>query len=406
MADVFTSTQRTGFFSRIKNAIVGTFLGLIMVPVSIGLLSWNEYRTIHRTHGLNEGASVVQSVDDPNTAYERLAGSLIHLNGKADTQERLRDDIFGVEENAIRLTRKAQMFQWVEKKRTKKSGNTKRTTYTYKQQWESGRTDHGGFKEPSGHENPPAEFAKASWEAERVNLGAYSINQSLKSSIRSDENVPWSDQVVDALPERIRDNSVVNQQYLYWSSGGPPDPNAPRIGDQRISLNVVRPTRVSLVAKSRHKDASQLGPFTTTNGEELERLYVGDFSAAEVFEKMQGENEMWAWILRGIGFVVSFIGFSMIMGVLSAFADSVPFVGSMARSIIGFVAFLLAIVVTTLTIAFAWVAVRPLLAIPLIVVGVGAAFMAWRSFRKKPVAVQQGYAQESPAVLSADDLVS
>lgn len=39
MPNVITSTQRTGFFSRIKNAIVGTFLGLIMVPASIGLLS-------------------------------------------------------------------------------------------------------------------------------------------------------------------------------------------------------------------------------------------------------------------------------------------------------------------------------------------------------------------------------
>ena len=32
-----------------------------------------------------------------------------------------------------------------------------------------------------------------------------------------------------------------------------------------------------------------------------------------------------------------------------------------------------------------WIAVRPLFAIPLIVVGVAAAVMAWRSSRKKPV---------------------
>ena len=96
----------------------------------------------------------------------------------------------------------------------------------------------------------------------------------------------------------------------------------------------------------------------------------------------------------------------MIMGVLSAFADSIPLVGSMTRSIVGFVAFLLAIVLTTLTIAFAWVAVRPLLAIPLIVVGIGAAFMAWRSSRKKQPVAEPVYASAAPEVLSADDLVS
>jgi hypothetical protein len=405
MSDVFTTTQRTGFFSRIKNAIFGTFLGLIMVPVSVGLLSWNEYRTIHRTHGLNEGAKVVESVDDPNSVSRDLAGSLIHLNGRADTQERLRDDIFGVEENAIRLKRKTQMYQWVEEKRTRKNGNTKKTTYTYNKEWESGRVDHGGFKRPEGHENPSARFSRATWEAKEVNLGAYALNARLIGSIHSGEHVAWSQEIVDALPQDIRDHSVVSQDYLYWSKAGVPNPESPQLGDQRIQLNIVRPTQVSRVAQSREKDPTQLGPFKTTNGEELERLYVGDFSAAEVFEKMQGENNMWAWIFRGIGFAVSLIGFSMIMGVLSAFADSLPFVGSMTRSIIGFVAFLLAIVLTTLTIAFAWVAVRPLLAIPLIVVGIGAAIMAWRSSRKKPTS-QPGFAKsEAPAVLSADDLV-
>lgn len=406
MPDVFTSTQRTGFFSRIKNAIVGTFLGMLMVPASIGLLSWNEYRTIHRTQGLNEGASIVHTVEDPNRASPEHAGSLIHLNGKADTQEQLRDEIFGVEENAIRLVRKVEMYQWVEDKHTKKSGGKRRTTYTYDMKWESGRQNHESFKHPEGHENPHPEFRNHRWEAERVNLGAYDLNQNLKNSIHSDDYVTWSAAILDSLPEKISEHSSVNQRYLYWSKDGQPNPGSPQLGDERISLNVVRPTQVSLVAQSRHKAPESLGPYETTNGEKLEELYVGDFSAAEVFGKMQDENKMWAWILRGIGFVVSFIGFTMIMGVLSAFADSIPLVGSMTRSIVGFVAFLLAIVLTTLTIAFAWVAVRPLLAIPLIVVGIGAAFMAWRSSRKKQPVAEPVYASAAPEVLSADDLVS
>lgn len=114
---------------------------------------------------------------------------------------------------------------------------------------------------------------------------------------------------------------------------------------------------------------------------------------------------MWAWIFRGGGFAISFIGFTMIMGVLTAFTDAIPLVGSMTRSVVGFVAFLLAIVLTTLTIAFAWVAVRPLFAIPLIVVGVAAAVMAWRSSRKKPQQTAPVYASEAPAMLSPDDVV-
>ncbi len=407
--DSFTETRRTGFFSRIKNAIVGAFIGMLLVPGSIILLSWNEYRTIHRTHGLNEGAELVETVADPNSASQTYAGKLIHVNEKADTEERLRDDVFGIEENAIRLVRNVEMYQWVEDKRTEKSGNTKKTVYEYRKEWRSGREDHQGFKKPNGHENPRAKFRESTHEAKRVNVGAYVLNQNLKSSIRSGEGIDWDDERLAALSPEVRDNSVVDGRYLYWSETEEANPVDPLLGDQRIWFSVVRPTRVSFVAESRQGDPASLKPFTTTNGEELEKLYVGDFSAAEVFEKMQGENEMWAWILRAGGFAVSFIGFAMILGVLSAFTDWIPLVGSMTRGLVGLVALLLAVVLTSLTIAFAWIAVRPLIAIPLIVVGIGAAVMAWRSSRKnaknQPVYANTAGQAEAPAVLSADDVV-
>ncbi len=407
MADSFTSSTRTGFFSGIRNAIVGTLFGLVMVPASVGLLSWNEYRTIRQTHGINEGAELVQTVDDPAVTSSSLAGALIHLNGLADTQERLRDEMFGFEEQAIRLTRKVEMYQWVEDKDTEKRGNRKETTYTYNLKWESGREDHLNFERPSGHENPKPKFSAATLEADRVNLGGYILNKSLKGSIHSNELIAWTDELVEALPEETRDRSVVSGDYLYWSKEGESSPESPQLGDQRISFEVVRPTNVSLVSSVKDNAPEQLKPYTTTNGVELERLYVGDFTAAEVFEKMQGENTMWAWMLRGAGFFISFLGFTMILGVLSAFTNWIPIVGSMTRAIIGFVSFLLAVVLTTLTIAFAWVAVRPLFAIPLIVVGVAAAVMAWRSSRTKPEPAQAyATAGEAPEMLTPDDVVN
>ncbi len=407
MSDTFTSTTRTGFFSGIKNAIVGTFMGLIMVPASVGLLAWNEYRTIHRTRALNEGAELVQTVEDPAVASSSLAGSLIHLNGKADTQERLRDNMFGVEEQAIRLTRNAEMYQWVESKKTKKKGNRKKTTYEYDLKWASGREDHASFEHPDGHENPNPKFTGQKMEAANVNLGGYILNKSLINSIHSDELVALTDEFVEALPEEVRGEVRVSGEFLYWSKEGEPNSETPQLGDQRISFEVVRPTNVSLVSATKENAPEQLQPYTTTNGEKIEKLYVGDFTAAEVFEKMQGENSMWAWIFRGGGFLISFVGFTMIFGVLSAFTDWIPLVGSMTRGIIGFVAFLMAVVLTTMTIAFAWIAVRPLFAIPLIVVGVVAAVMAWRSSRKKPmVEPATVYATEGPTVLSADDVVN
>jgi hypothetical protein len=273
-------------------------------------------------------------------------------------------------------------------------------------EWKSGRENHESFKHPNGHENPNAKFAESSLAADKVNLGAYLLNKSLKNSIHAKEQIAWSEEIIAALPADIRDHSLVNGQYLYWSEKGLPSTDSPKLGDQRISFDVVRPTNVSLVSAVNERATNELKPFKTSNGEELERLYVGDFTAAEVFEKMQGENTIMAWLIRGGGLFLSFIGFTMIMGVLSAFTERIPIVGSMTRGIIGFVAFMLAIVLTMLTIAFAWIAVRPLIAIPLIVVAIGAAVMAWRSSRKsKEFSTARLHGPEAPAVLTADDVV-
>lgn len=398
----YTETRRTGFFSGIKNAVVGGLLGLVLVPGSVALLSWNEYRTIHRTRGLNEGADQVETVADPDNASPQFAGTLIHVNEKADTDERLSDKQFGIEENAIRLIRNVETYQWSEHKSTDKTGNTERTTYNYRQEWSAHHIDHHRFKKSVGHENPPPRFKESEQLAKKVKVGGYLLNQNLIESIDSAELVPWSQEML-AAAEKFPGETSVSDKYLYSSENGS-TPESPSVGDQRIWFEVVKPTRVSFVSGVSEASADQLKPFKVSNGETLERLYVGDFSAAEVFEKMRNENQATAWMIRVGGFAMSFFGFSMILGVLSAFTNWIPVVGSMTRAVFGFVAFLLAVVLTTLTIAFAWIAVRPLIAIPLIVIAIGAAFMAWRSTRKSPNPALVP-ATEAPVVLGAEDVV-
>merc|ERR1711871_201843 len=53
---------------------------------------------------------------------------------------------------------------------------------------------------------------------------------------------------------------------------------------------------------------------------------------------------------------------------LTVFADVVPFLGNMVGGVVGLFAFLLGTALTLMTIALAWVAVRPLLAIPALIV--------------------------------------
>ena len=80
------------------------------------LISWNEYRTIHRTRGLLEAEQVVEEVQDAMEIVPEQNGKLVHLTGQATTQETLKDKDFAVSRLALRLNRQVEMYQWVERK--------------------------------------------------------------------------------------------------------------------------------------------------------------------------------------------------------------------------------------------------------------------------------------------------
>ncbi|MEM7782460.1 MAG: hypothetical protein AAF623_03840 [Planctomycetota bacterium] len=96
-----------------KNAIIGVFIGILMIPGSVIVLGWNEYRTIHRTQGLQQGAELVETVSDLNSVNSSLNESLVHLTAQANTEEQLQDDEFAVQAQAIQMRRNVEMYQWV-----------------------------------------------------------------------------------------------------------------------------------------------------------------------------------------------------------------------------------------------------------------------------------------------------
>ena len=78
---------------------------------------------------------------------------------------------------------------------------------------------------------------------------------------------------------------------------------------------------------------------------------------------------MITWLIRAGGLLLLAIGFGLFMSPLAVIADFIPPLGSVVRMGTGLVAFLLAIVVGTITIAIAWFYYRPLLAVGILVVG-------------------------------------
>ena len=385
MNNSVTSVTHEGWFTRIKNSVIGVLVGVVLIPASIGVLAWNEHRTVHRTRGLNEGAEIVQTVSDPNTRNPELDKKLVHMTGIADTEEVLRDKVFQIEERSIQLVRHVEMYQWIETEHTETrkkvgGGKTRTTTYEYQTDWAPGRIDSDAFHEPNGHQNPSECVSAASHIAKHVHVGAFEVSENLKSQIDAFETIPWTDQAHAKLDPRVAKLSAPDGEFLYVSRKGTQGAATPSLGDQRVRIEVVRPTQVSLVAM---QSGDRLEGYTVSNDENIERLYVGEFSAVEVFQRLQDENRLLAWILRAAGSLFCFLGFAMVLAPLAVFADVIPIFGSLTRGASILIAFSLAVCVSATTIAVAWITVRPLIAVPLLALSVASIVYLFYLRKKK-----------------------
>jgi len=164
-------------------------------------------------------------------------------------------------------------------------------------------------------------------------------------------------------------------------------PGSPAVGDARVTFHVAEPGPVSVLAG---KAGSTFTEWASPKGRRLEQnLRTAAVTADGFFADLEASNRMMTWLLRLAGFAMMFIGVSMVLAPLRVAADIVPLFGGIVGIGIGLVAVLIALPLSLVTIAIAWVAVRPLLGIPLLLIGVaGIVAVVWWLRRRRAVAAE------------------
>lgn len=382
MSRTHVEVTRQGWFSRIGGALMGMVVGVVLLPVSAGLLFWNEGRSVHTYRSLKEGAAEVRGVEAGAVAPAN-ENALVHLSGKATTEETLSDDDTGVSAQALRLERKVEMYQWKEtsqsEKRNRTGGSSETTTtYSYATTWSDQPISSSSFKERAGHENPDHwQIEGRTFAAERVTLGAFVLGDALKDQIGGAHKMP-----IDGVPPGLSAlGSALNQQgtvYLAESA------TSSKVGDLRVSYEVTEPAVVSVVAR---QQGGTLVPHATKAGVDVALLEMGNRSAAEMFQAAQTRNTAIAFLLRFVGFVVMAAGFGLLLRPIRVFADVLPFLGRLTGLATGFVTLLLAGALSSVTIAVAWIAYRPLLGIALLgFAGLAAVGVIVLAAKRRPAA--------------------
>ena len=381
--DSFSEVTRESWFGRIGGSIKGIVVGLILFAVSFPLLFWNEGRAVKTYSTLKEGGGAVISVSS-QSVIPGNSGKLVHMTGNADTKEILRDTAFGVSANALKLYRLVEMYQWEEKKESKKQkklggGADTSTTYKYSKVWSDSQISSAEFKYPANHENPASvQYTPSRWIAETANLGAFRLPWSLVRKIS--DFTPLVIESDASVPEGLRGKAKLYNGGFYLGN----DPASAQIGDMRISFKVVKPMEVSIIAR---QVDDTFEPYATKAGGTIELLHTGVHSAEEMIQTAQRSNQVLTWILRVVGFLVMCIGLTMIISPLSVIADVLPILGSIVGAGTGIISFLLAAILSLVTIGIAWIVYRPLCGIILLAVAVGLIVVVRSKLRKsKPTA--------------------
>ncbi|MDM8558580.1 TMEM43 family protein [Candidatus Parabeggiatoa sp. HSG14] len=399
MANTYTEVTQESWGNRLKSSLQAALIGFVLFFGAFYLLFWNEGRSVNLAKTLEEGERAVISEDayfiNPNNE-----GELIHLTGKATTDETLTDAIFGViSPNTIKLQRIVEMYQWEEKQSTETEeklggGIEKRTTYTYSKIWSEKSIDSNQFKQSAGHFNPPAMHVnKELLTTDEVKLGEFTLSTSLVGKMNKYQALPMTTDTLEKVPASLRsqfknstsaleeshDNFHLHQEKYYIGQ----NPNYPQIGDVQITFKVVLPETISVIAQ---QEGSSLVPhIIEKTGGEIELFEYGTASAKEMFEHEKMINTMLTWLLRLGGFLMMYTGLLMIFNVLKILVAVIPVLGNIVEFVGSLVAFIIATAFSIMTIAISWLFYRPMLGISLLVVA--AVLLYLLKFLKKP---QQG----------------
>jgi len=383
MADLnnsITETTTTGWLSRIGSSLVGVLIGMILLPCAIFLLSWNEGRAVTAATGLKRGLSSIVEVS-ADTVNPQNNSKLVYLNGTVSGATPAADPWNKLSATGlVRLQRKVEMYQWLEKETETKTNNvggsqTTQKTYTYSLDWAETPTNSAQFKVPAGHQNPAMPLKSQTFDANPVKIGAFTLEKSLVQDLTNFEAV----ETLTQAPAGYR----VQGNMLYKGANS----DQPALGDVRVTYRAIAAQTYSIAAQQNNSTLTTYQD--AKNDYKIALIEPGVVSVQKLFADQASTEKLITWACRIGGFLLLLLGFILIMGPLTMLVAFLPFLESLVGVGTFLVALGLAIPITLVTIAVAWLASRPLIGGGLLIAA-AAAVWAIRNVAVKKKAVTAG----------------
>jgi Transmembrane protein 43 len=266
---------------------VAAAVGLLIGLAGIATLAWNELRLARQFAALDSASS-----------------SAVYVVGEAVAATPLRDPDFGLVVDGLRLERKAETFQWLERR----EGTGSNKSLRYEKVWSPVLIPWRRFEERSTHLNPEA-LPVSSFEA--VASDARLFGEPLDPALL--RALPATREL---RPEQTGAVHLGDRRFKRagdWLYSG--DPRNPEIGDVRLRFASAPEGRVSLLAA---REDGRIVPYAAASGGSVALAAYGEVPAATLLADAARADWRDAWALRGFATMLVLLGTLFAMPELGA----------------------------------------------------------------------------------------
>lgn len=364
MADTIVETSTTGFLGNMGKSIMAVPIGILLFFLSFFVFWMTEGRT-------NWSLVAKTSVVAPPDAASGNEGAFVSVTGSLTSDEKLGDSEFLAPSDWITLDRDPQMFAWVEKKKTdskkKVGGKTQTTTtYNYVKEWTLSPESSGEFHSPVGHENPSMTVTGQEFIVGNAKVGAWAFTA-------SEAGLPSGVDLSLASAQLIGKGATAQKigDEVFMGTG---TPDVPVVGDIKVSWDALPSGRnVTIFGDA---TGGRLGVHMHKEEERFFRALPG--SRGEALAELKSEYKAMGWMGRIGGFLMMWIGMTMVFAPLHGIMDILPFMGKVSRGLVGCITFPVALILSSIAIVISMLlhSIVAMILVTAIIGGVG--FFFWK----------------------------
>jgi len=385
-------TVKNSAGSRFLNSVGAVFIGIAVIIISMIVITCNEAESVRQIRANDEyGRNLIETGDArANPAND---GRLVAIRGTLVFSP-VTDPAYRITANSFVIKRSVEMYQWDERRHG--SSTDAETTYEYSGRWSGSPISSSSFYDKTYVNKPwPADAVLQSKDfyAEDALLGDFRITPEQLQSLTSSSDPVLA--VPESTPIPGGFNRSADGRFIH--SGSLADP---QVGDMRISFKASEVTRASMLGM---QQGSAIVSYTAKNGKRIDRLFPGEKSGADMVGQLKAENSASTWAGRIVLTILMCVGFSLFFSPIKTLTSMIPFLGKFlgkaTQKIAQVIGAIAGIALSLLIIAVSWIAVRPLVAIPLLLITAALIVLLVRYRKTKVVeapATEAAPAQDAP----------